>query len=232
VGQTSWRWWVRLTSALLGVLGLAVAISAVVVALPPPAVGGTCGPGRASEAPIAAFFDPVSIGAGARPPTTDLRAWLEWSAFVGECQSSADARMLLGLGILVLTALVVGAGFLVTRQTGSDTRAARRSSVAGGPPPGWYWDPAAPTNAPRWWTGGAWGPPYGAGASSWPAESAWHPPGAAWRPPGAAWHPPGAAWGPPGASWGPLGPVSQPSAPPSSTADPSAAPTGLAPPPP
>lgn len=219
MGQTSWRWWVRLTSALLGVLGLAVAISAVVVALPPPAVGGTCGPGRASEAPIAAFFDPVSIGAGARPPTTDLRAWLEWSAFVGECQSSADARMLLGLGILLLTALVVGAGFLVTRQTGSNTHAAQRSTIAGGPPPGWYWDPAAPTNAPRWWTGSAWGPSYGAGASSSPAETAWHPPGAAWHPPGAA--------------WGPAGPASHPAAPSSSMADmadPPAAPTGLAPP--
>ncbi len=224
MGHTSWRWWVRLTSALLGVLGLAVAITAVVVALPPPSVGGTCGPGRGSEAAIAAFFNPASIGAGARPPSTDLLGRLEWSAFVGQCQSSADGRMLLGLGILVLVALVVGAGFLLTQDSRSEAREHRSSPAAAGPPAGWYWDPAAPTSAPRWWTGGAWGPSYETGTATYPQETGWQSPGS--RP-----YPQDTGWRPAGSSGYPPDSYPPPSPSPSYPAGSASYPTGLVPPP-
>ena len=200
MGQTSWRWWVRLTSALLGVLGIAVAITAMVVALPPPSVGGTCGPGRGSEAAITAFFNPGSIGAGALPPRANLLGRLEWSAFVGQCQSSADARMLLGLGILILAALVAGAGFLLTREA-SQSDDHRRPAAAAGPSAGWYWDPAAPTSAPRWWTGGAWGPSYDTGSASSPSDTGWRSPDTGWHPPGSAAYPPDTGWHPPDGGW-------------------------------
>jgi len=231
VGQTSWRWWVRLTSALLGVLGVAVAITAVVVALPPPAVGGTCGPGRGSEAAIAAFFNPASIGAGARPPATDLVGRLEWSAFVGECQSSTDARMLLGLGILVLAALVVGAGLLLTRGSGATAREHHRSAVAAGPPAGWYWDPAAPTSAPRWWTGNTWGPAYDTGTTGYPPDPGGqsgpgpYQPDAGWRAPGSTAYPPDPSY--PSYS---AGPAAYPGGPPASPAGSATYPSGFVPP--
>lgn len=163
--QFSWQWWVRLVCALLGVLGLAVAITAVVVALPSPAAGGTCGPGKLSESPIAAFFDPVSIGAGTEPPASDTLDRLYWAAFVSECQSSTDARILLALAVLDLAVLVTAGGFLLTRTRPSETAEATTTTsseptAAGGPPAGWYWDPSAPTAPPRWWTGGSWGPAY------------------------------------------------------------------------
>ena len=52
---------------LLGLFGAAFAVAGLFAALPAPAVGGTCGPGKSSESAIVAFFDPVSIGAGAEP---------------------------------------------------------------------------------------------------------------------------------------------------------------------
>jgi len=97
------RLWIRLGFAIVGIFGIAVAISAVVVNLPAPGVGGTCGPGTGSEAPIVAFFNPASIGAGIEPPTASALAHSLWLAFVGECQSSTDSRILIGLAVLVLS---------------------------------------------------------------------------------------------------------------------------------
>lgn len=97
------RLWIRLGFAIVGVFGVAVAISAVVVNLPAPGVGGTCGPGSGSEAPIAAFFNPASIGAGVEPSSASAVAHSLWLAFVGECQSSTDARILIGMAVLVLS---------------------------------------------------------------------------------------------------------------------------------
>jgi len=97
------RLWIRLGFAIVGIFGVAVAVSAVVVNLPPPGVGGTCGPGAGSEAPIVAFFNPASIGAGVEPSGASALAHSLWLAFVGECQSSTDARILIALAVLVLS---------------------------------------------------------------------------------------------------------------------------------
>jgi hypothetical protein len=100
VRQPSFQSWVRLLFIAVGVFGAAFAISGLLIALPKPAVGGTCGPGTASEAPIVAALDPVSIGAGKKPPASDTKDFSEWWAFVGECQSSADGTVLAALLIL------------------------------------------------------------------------------------------------------------------------------------
>lgn len=109
VSSISRQAWVRLAFAFVGLLGAAFAISAVVVALPPPAARGTCGPGLYSEAPIVALFNPASIGAGPEPPATNAQARDQWSAFVSECQASADGRVLAGFAILVAS---IGIGVL------------------------------------------------------------------------------------------------------------------------
>ena len=93
--------WVRLAFAFVGLLGATFAITGVLTALPAPAAGGTCGPSRGSETAIEALFDPVSIGAGPKPAATNVESRDQWSAFVSECQASADARVLAGLAILV-----------------------------------------------------------------------------------------------------------------------------------
>ena len=98
--------WVTAACRLLGVLGAAAAITMVAGPLPSPAAGGTCGPGRSSESAFVAFFDPGSIGANAEPPVSNPSARFDYLAFVGECQSSTDARMLLALAILVLAFVV------------------------------------------------------------------------------------------------------------------------------
>lgn len=101
----------------LGLFGAGLAISGVFIALPPPAAGGTCGPGQASEAPIVALFDPISIGAGPKPAASNRASRAEWNAFVSECQSSADDRGLAALAILVVSALVaIGGPILVLRR--------------------------------------------------------------------------------------------------------------------
>jgi hypothetical protein len=109
--------WVRLTFLFLGLFGVGLAISGVFIALPPPAAGGTCGPGTASEAPIAALLNPHSIGAGPEPAASNTEGRLEWDAFVSECQSSADNRGLAALAILVVSVLVAVVGpMLVLRR--------------------------------------------------------------------------------------------------------------------
>jgi hypothetical protein len=101
----------------VGVGGVAAAITAVFTALPAPAAGGTCGPGRTSEAALFAFFDPASIGAGAQPAVTNATAHSQWLAFVGECQSATDARILTGLFVLIVALLLLAAGVLLSRRS-------------------------------------------------------------------------------------------------------------------
>jgi hypothetical protein len=105
--------WFGLICCGLAILGLSAAITTVVGPVAKPAAGGTCGPGKTSEAAFTAFADPSSIGAGKEPSATNLEARLDWLAFVGECQSSADGQMLRG-GILVVPAVFFGVVGLVS----------------------------------------------------------------------------------------------------------------------
>ena len=115
--QSSRQLWVSLTFVFLGLFGAGLAVSGVLVALPAPAAGGTCGPGTASEAPIVALFDPVSIGAGPEPAATDTAGRAQWDAFVSECQTSADDRGLAALAILVVSLFVAVVGPMVWRRS-------------------------------------------------------------------------------------------------------------------
>ncbi len=108
--------WIGITLLLLAVVGVAIALTAVLTSLPPPPVGGTCGPGRGAESAIAAFFNPGSIGAG-REPAGNSVAHLQWYAFVGQCQASTNSRMMIGLAVLVLALLIAVAGWLVLRRS-------------------------------------------------------------------------------------------------------------------
>jgi hypothetical protein len=112
VEQPSLQSWIRLLFIAVGVFGAVFAISGLLIGLPKPAVGGTCGPGTASEAPIVAALDPVSIGAGKEPPASDTSRYYDWWAFVGECQASADGTLLAALAILAASA---GMAFLGPR---------------------------------------------------------------------------------------------------------------------
>jgi hypothetical protein len=113
VGKTGW---LGGGLVLVGVGGVAAAITAVFTALPAPAAGGTCGPGRSSEPALFAFFNPGSIGAGPQPAVTNTAAHSQWLAFIGECQSATDARILSGLFVLVIALLVVAVGLLLSRR--------------------------------------------------------------------------------------------------------------------
>jgi hypothetical protein len=115
---------IGLALVLVGLFGIAFAISGVFTGLPRPAVGGTCGPGKGSESSIVALFDPGSIGAGQEPPASSATDHADWMAFVGECQASADSRVLATLGILVVAVGVALAGVMVA------SRAARRQPVS------------------------------------------------------------------------------------------------------
>ena len=144
----------RIASWIVGILALAGAVTVVVLPLPKPAAGGTCGPGRGSEPAVVAFFDPASIGAGPRPSAPTI-AVFEWQAFVGECQASTNSRMVDALALVLLS------GFFLLVASPLVGRAWRRQQpLAGGPemPPGWYPDPsgAAPW---RWWDGYRWSQP-------------------------------------------------------------------------
>jgi hypothetical protein len=116
VKQISSRTWVRLAVVFVGTLGVAIAITGMFIALPGPSVGGTCGPGRGSEAAIVALVNPGSIGAGTEPPATNAEGRTEWSAFVAECQSSADGRVLGAVCLLVASAGIALLGLLVGRR--------------------------------------------------------------------------------------------------------------------
>jgi hypothetical protein len=140
VAQASHRTWFRLTLVFLGLFGAAFAISGLLVALPRPAVGGTCGPGKSSEAAIVALFNPGSIGAGPEPPTTSATDRADWMAFVGECQASADGRVLGALVILAVSLAValVGTALLMRyrRPPTAPAPVATSPPLTGSPPPG------------------------------------------------------------------------------------------------
>jgi hypothetical protein len=119
VEQSSRATWFRLALVFLGLFGAAFAITGFLVALPKPAVGGTCGPGKSSEAAIVALFNPGSIGAGPEPPASSATDRADWMAFVGECQASADGRVLgalVILGVSLVVALVGTALFVKSRK--------------------------------------------------------------------------------------------------------------------
>jgi hypothetical protein len=123
--QLSHEAWVRVVFALVGLFGVAFAVSGVLLVLPAPAAGGTCGPGKLSEAPIMALLDPVSIGAGPEPAATQTAERKNWVDFVSECQASADNRGLASLAILVLSLLVAfGGPVLVLRRSRKPARPA------------------------------------------------------------------------------------------------------------
>jgi hypothetical protein len=116
VKEISSRTWVRLALVFVGTLGVAIAITGMFIALPGPSVGGTCGPGRGSEAAIVALVNPGSIGAGTEPPASNAEGRTEWTAFVAECQSSADGRILGALCLLVASVGIALLGLLVGRR--------------------------------------------------------------------------------------------------------------------
>ena len=107
---------IGLALVLVGLFGIAFAISGVLTGLPRPAVGGTCGPGASSESSIVALFNPGSIGAGQEPATSSATDRANWMAFVGECQASADGRVLATLVILLASAGAAVGGLLLVRE--------------------------------------------------------------------------------------------------------------------
>ncbi|HUO47775.1 MAG TPA: DUF2510 domain-containing protein [Acidimicrobiales bacterium] len=142
---------VRIISTVVAVVLLGAAAVVAFYPLPAPAAGGTCGPGASSEAAAAAFFNPGSIGAGAEPTQASGNRG-QWQAFVDQCQTAADTRMVVTLA-LVLGAFAVGFGLpLVTRRFETSERPTSTHWAA---PPGWYPDPVDPRQA-RWWDGTAW----------------------------------------------------------------------------
>jgi hypothetical protein len=129
---------IRLALVFVGLFGVAFAIAGLLVGLPSPAVGGTCGPGTSSESAIVAFFDPGSIGAGAEPAATNATDRADWMAFVGECQASADSRVLGTFAILIVAIGIAAVGIALALD------GLRRAKLSGpltpaapqpGPPP-------------------------------------------------------------------------------------------------
>ncbi len=131
----------------VGFFGVAFAISGVLVALPAPAAGGTCGPSTASESAMAALTNPSSIGAGPEPSASNTAAHAQWQEFVNECQSSADQRALATGAILVLSVAVAVVGPLLVlrrkRSAGSGSDGSGSHGVPGAPIAGW--GPGGPT---------------------------------------------------------------------------------------
>ncbi|HEY1989628.1 MAG TPA: hypothetical protein VGG43_09200 [Acidimicrobiales bacterium] len=140
----------------LGVLGAAFAVTGLLIGLPAPAAGGTCGPGQGSEAAIIAFFDPVTIGAGPEPTAANPTARAQWSAFVDECQTSADNRALAAFPILIVSAGIAVLGFLAFRRRPRNQIVSTPPGAIGGwSPPPWSspWvgpSPYAPPNPSPW----------------------------------------------------------------------------------
>ena len=141
----------------LGVLGAAFAVTGLLIGLPAPSAGGTCGPGQGSEAAIIAFFDPVTIGAGPEPPASNPTARAQWSAFVDQCQTAADDRALTAFPVFVVSVGIAVVGFLAyRRRTPGRTDSTPQVIAAGWPPPPW----SSPWAGP---------PPYATGGPShWP----------------------------------------------------------------
>ena len=145
---------VQVLGALLFIGFLAAAATIALTPLPPPTAGGTCGPGASSESAIAAFLNPVTIGAGPEssvPPGGRS----QWQAFISECQSSTDRRMVKA-GSTLAGAILLG---LVLPWAVRRVVKVNRASQIRLASPGWYADPADP-NVARWWDGDAWGAPH------------------------------------------------------------------------
>jgi len=142
---------VRLVCVALGALLVVAAVTIVVVPLPAPAAGGTCGPGASSETAVQAFFDPVSIGAGPLPSASSGNR-PQWHAFVDDCQSATNTRITVA-GVILVVALfaLIANTWIVRRVVGATPADAQHSPLA------WYPDPADP-GALRWWDGQRWGP--------------------------------------------------------------------------
>ena len=101
----------------IGCFGTAYAAAGMLTALPPPAIGGTCGPSTGSETALEALAEPGSIGAGPQPPASNTTGHRQWETFVQECQSLADRRGMASLVIFVISLVVAGAGlFWVLRK--------------------------------------------------------------------------------------------------------------------
>src|SRR5271170_6249192 len=98
----------RSACVVVAVALVAAAFAVALASLPIPAVGGTCGPGTGSESALSAFFNPKSIGAG-REPSAASGDRPQWRAFVSECQSATDRRMVVSGSVLV-GAILVGLG--------------------------------------------------------------------------------------------------------------------------
>jgi len=95
--------WLALAFVFVGLFGATMAVSGLWAPLPPPKVGGTCGPGLGSEAAIEALFDPGSIGAGAEPRATNRVGRAQWSQFVSECQTATNDRALITVPVLIVS---------------------------------------------------------------------------------------------------------------------------------
>lgn len=176
----------RYGALVLAALALAGAIVIALLPLPKPAAGGTCGPGRGSESAIEAFFDPVTIGAGAEPTPSqsdpvEAARFYQWQAFVGQCQSAANGRMVDALALLIVAGFFALVVPRAVRMAWPDT--ARRAQVSAGAPPGWYPDPADP-RAWRWWDGRLWGQQSAAGSGVPPPAPAGEQPHATATGPG------------------------------------------------
>jgi hypothetical protein len=125
----------QLALVFLGLFGVAFAISGVFVSLPKPSVGVSCGPGSSSEPAIVALFDPGSIGAGPEPSVTSTADRANWLAFVGQCQASADGRVLANFFILTISLGVALAGTaLVLKARRPPESVAPTTPVAESPP--------------------------------------------------------------------------------------------------
>jgi hypothetical protein len=125
----------RLALVFLGLFGVAFAISGVFVSLPKPAVGVSCGPGTSSEPAIVALFDPGSVGAGPEPSAANAAGRADWLAFVGECQASADGRVLANFLILTFSVGVALAGTaLVLKARRPASPPPSPAPTAGSPP--------------------------------------------------------------------------------------------------
>jgi hypothetical protein len=136
VNRASLAPWTALVLLFLGLFGIALAATGLWAALPPPAVGGTCGPGRGSETAIEALVDPASIGAGPEPAAIGGVARAQWSQFVNECQTATNDRALATLPVLVVSIGMAVTGFLALRRR-SGRPAVPTPAPAPAEPPWW-----------------------------------------------------------------------------------------------